>query len=594
MDYRYKLVGLSKLDEKTLSKYKAKTEKLENVEKVVYDGDYVIISANSEGYEYDVLQNLIALSDEYDVEVVFGENDEEEKTADNGLIAEDIGVGSTVNDSEKDGKNDKTADKTVLDYDDRLSKEKKELKKDSLFRIGELSLSLVLFIVSLFLESTDSVLSFKMITLILSFSVSGYDIVFNAGLDIVKKRPLNGNLVVLLSSIALVLLGQPNVATLLIFLFATAKFIRNFSEKSGEIKSENCFYTGSTPVNLDGEEVSRSQIVEGNIVTLNKGDVLPTDGSAETSGELSSYAVNYSLKTDYKSGDSVFAGSVVLSDNFKYKSTTKYGESVIDENRKEFEASVDFRSSDKKVQKLSKIGLYADLFMIFIALAVTFILPVFESTYLDGLKKYAVIGASILVISTILDTMGQVLLTCKNLFADARSSFIKYINLEGVKKIGEANSVNLSAKALSNGDSLKEDSLGALYELNALGVKKVSVNFDCKLSDDDKKKIDFVLPELKKEKQIVVSKKENNLTVADAVILNDEISYVPLAYKMAKRAVKAVKAQTMFAVIFKVLLIVGLFVLPFAEFNVAYLAVIYAGVSVIESLFSLLGFTKNK
>jgi len=592
LEYRYKLVGLSNLDEKTLKKYKAKTEKIENVEGVVFDGESVIISAKNEAYEYDLLQTLIAISDEYDIEVVFG--DEIDETADNGLIAEDFTDDNGYYDLTPATKSVKYDEKITLDYDDRLAKKRKELKKDTLLRIVELSVALVLYIVSLFLKSTDSLLSFKMITLILSFSVSGYDVVFNAGLDVIKKRPLGGNLAALIASIAFVVLGQPNLATLLIFLFALNKFIRNFSEKSGEIKVENCFYTGSTPVEVNGEEVSRSEISEGTIVTLYKGDTLPTDGTALCDGELSRYAVDYSLETDCKEGDDVPAGSVVLSDSFIYKSTKNYGESFIDENRKEFERATDYRSSDKKVQKLAKTGLYADLCMIFIALAVTFILPIFDAVYIDGLKNTALIGAALLAVTMITDTIGQTLLTYKNLYADARACFVKYNTLSGVKKIGGANSVKLSAKALSNGKLLKEDSLGALYELNALGVKKVEVDFDCEFLPQAEKKIDFVLPELKKEKQVYVEEKDGVLKIEDALVLNDQISYVPLAYKMAKRALTAVKAGKTIAIISKALLVVGLVIAAVLKFNAAYLAVIGAGFSVIESMLTLFGFTKNK
>lgn len=599
LEYRYKLCGIEKLDEKSLLKYKSKIAKIENVESVEIIDGCAVITVNKNAYEYDVLQTLIALSDEYDVEVDFG--NESAFSQDNGLIDGDLTENETLDETktiktetdEKATEKEKSTVKT-FDYDDRLAKKKSELKKDTLIRLGELSVSLVLFVISVFLKSTDSVLSFKMIMLILSFSLSGYDVVFNAVTDVIKKRPLDGNLVALLSSISLIILGQPNVATLLIFLFAVGKFLQTYSSKKGEIKKESCFYTGSTPVDADGNKIAREDVKKGCTVTLFEGDTVPTDGIILKSAEASSYVVNGSLDTKLNEGDLVLAGAVVLSKELTYKSTTDFNESRIDDERKAFEKSVLF-DTDKKASKTAKIGLYADLSLIVIALLVTFLLPLKEATYLDGLKKWAVIGASVLSVSVITESVALCGLTYKNLYADARTSFIKFQSLASAVDLGSANSAEISAKALTENGKLKDDSLGALYELNALGVKKITVDFDCDVESEDKKKIDFVQPDLSHEKVFVTENGDNRVIInKDVVVLNNEVSFVPLAYKMSKKAVKAVKAEKVLTVSGKILILAGLFLIPFAKFNVAYLALLGALLTVVQSALSFSGFTKNK
>lgn len=602
VEYRYKLKGVINLDEKSLTKYKTKILKIDGVSSISLDGEVAIISADAGAYEYDVLQTLIALSDEFGVEVVFGED-----LADNGLIDGDLDETDNEIEAEyeeesyheaDDKKGKSSAKEQELVYNDGLKEARTALKKDTLFRIGELAVSLILYVASLFFKSTNSVLSVKMILVILSFSVSGYDIVFNAGVEIIKKKFLNGNLIFLLASIALIVLGEPNIATLVIWIFAVAKSVENYSISKYELKKQELFYVGTTALTVNGEEKARDKIENGDVIKLVQGDVVPTDGILNTEGEISSYKVNGDLNTTYNKNDKILAGSVVLSGELTYTATVNYGESYVDNLKLNYEEKVK-NLGGIKCQKWQKIGLYADLLIILASLLIAFLLPITSSTYTGGLYKWGVIASVLLTLSCVTLSINNVINTYKNLYVEGLSSSIDYLSIDAINTIGQANSLKVSAKALCTFDkevALKEDALGALQELTALGVKKVSTDFDCELPDNVKNSIDFIEPTLKGEKQFSFYEDKGDVSFSgDAVkVLNKELSFVPLAYKMAKKTKKSVSTSLVLGVVLRVIFIALAFVLPFSKFTVAYFAAGASALYLIQALLSLLGFTKNK
>lgn len=595
MEYRYKLKYPDNLGDKERNKYKSKVSAQEGVAQAVFDGDYLTINCIDGAYEYDILQTLIAISDEYEIEVLFGEND------DNGPIDGDLEdsdgqepIDDDNGESLEENSEEATDKQSKLDYDDKLTAEKQTLKKDSLIRIGELSIAIILFVVSLFLKAGDTVFSFKTILAILAFSISGYDIVFNAGLDIFKKRILSGNLFVFIAAVALIVLGQSEVSTAVIILFAIAKFIEDYAAKRNDLTKKGVFYTGTTPVTVNGEESPREEIKSGSLLTIKEGDVLPVDGVLTCDAEVVSYNVDYSLKSEYKMGEKVLAGSVAITD-LTYESSCDYGASEIDERKKSFEEKAE-NFGGKKSGKWSKIGLYADLFMIFIALAVTFLLPLTNGDYVEGLKKWAVIGGALLSFSLISLTVLRTNKIFKNLYTEGFSKGIDFNDLISTEKLGKANAMKVSAAALCDqtGAKLKEDSLGALKELNVLGIKKVSTDFDLELSNAVKKQIDFVEPTLKKENSVYFGNNSGDVALlgGNVNVFNGEISFVPLAYKMAKKAVKLAKFSLFTSIAVKVLLAALVVILAFLGVNAAYLATVGVGFEVLFT--ALLLFVRSK
>lgn len=603
MEFKYVLKNLINLDEKDFKKYEEKISKIDGVECFTVSGETITISARKEAYEYDVLQTLIAISDEYDIEVVFGED------ADNRPIDGDLAEDKQVFADEKDaqdeteeglfnGKIKKAKPDEELIYEDQLNEDRTTLRKESLFRLGELGVSLILFIASLFFKATNSVLSFKMILIILSFSISGYDVVLNAGFDIVKKKFFNGNIFIIVSAVALIILNEPILATILLWVFACAKFVEGYLGKVRELKKTDLFYAGTKAVNICGEEKKREDIKALDQVTVTRGDRIPTDGVLISDCEISSYKIDRNLKTEYFSGEEVKAGSVVISDQLTYTSKVNFGESYVDKKREDFENVVE-TFGNEKYGEVSKIGLYADFCVVIVALLTAFLLPAFSATYLDGLMKWGKVAASFIAVATVSASITCVLSVYKNCFVDGYSADIDFLDLSSLTEIGNANSLKISCKSLCDFGkkvSLKEDSLGALNELNALGVKKVSTDFDCDVPDEVKRQIDFIEPTLKNEKVFTFYDDEGTVSFSGegAKLLNGEISFLPLAYKMAKKACAGAKLSGVISIILRGICVAGVYVFAVLSLNPTYFAIAGAIISLIQALILSAGFTKNK
>lgn len=603
MEFKYVLKNLINLDEKDLRKYEEKISKIDGVEGFTVNGETITISARKEAYEYDVLQTLIAISDEYDIEVIFGE-DADNRPID-GDLAEDKQVFADEKDAQDeteeglfDGKIKKAKPDEELIYEDRLNEDRTTLRKESLFRLGELGVSLILFIASLFFKATNSVLSFKMILIILSFSISGYDVVLNAGFDIVKKKFFNGNIFIIVSAVALIILNEPILATIFLWVFACAKFVEGYLGKVRELKKTDLFYVGTKAVNICGEEKKREDIKALDQVTVTRGDRIPTDGVLISDCEISSYKIDRNLKTEYFSGEEVKAGSVVISDQLTYTSKVNFGESYVDKKREDFENVVE-TFGNEKFEKVSKIGLYADFCVVIVALLTAFLLPAFSATYLDGLMKWGKVAASFIAVATVSASITCVLSVYKNCFVDGYSADIDFLDLSSLTEIGNANSLKISCKSLCDFGkkvSLKEDSLGALNELNALGVKKVSTDFDCDVPNEVKRQIDFIEPTLKNEKVFTFYDDEGTVSFngEGAKLLNGEISFLPLAYKMAKKACAGAKLSGVISIILRGICVAGVYVFAVLSLNPTYFAIAGAIISLIQALILSAGFTKNK
>ena len=201
MQYQYRLKNLLTLDEKSLQKFKHKISKIQGVLDATYQDEHVILQVDKNVYEYDVLQLLISLADEFDVEVIFGEEDEKsyddtQKSGDNGLIGEDLGQDSDENEQNNGDDLKDTQNQKVKPEKAQKVLKKEEVKKDMYIRIAELTISLIMLIVAVFFApKSDDIFSLRMILIILSFALSIYEVVFSYFEDVVSKNYLTGNII---------------------------------------------------------------------------------------------------------------------------------------------------------------------------------------------------------------------------------------------------------------------------------------------------------------------------------------------------------------------------------------------------------------
>ena len=595
MQYRYKLHGYNDNQD-----FLSAVQKIKDVTEVLVDDGDLLVTVSDRAYEFDFLNALFAVSEDFNIVLDMGDNEEE--NADNGPIDGDLPEElpeSAPKTTAKPVKKDNKVVNDILDdndYDDALEKGKKEFKKDVIARAIELLIAIAVFGVSFIFEISNQTFSVRTILTIIAFSVAGYEAVYQAFFEIAKKRFFDGSLISLLAAVVLIIVGYSDWATAFIILFAIAQAVVTLSDKKRKLLVDEAFYTGSLPVLLDGKYVAVNTLKQGNVITLNPGDVVPCDGTILCDGQLSSYTVDFSDKLDYQEGDLVLAGSVVINQKITVKLTKNYGESLIDVNRKTFEDRTALQNSPK-YKKIKKIGLYVDILVLFAALIISFLLPLKESNYVSGLIYWAQRGALLLTFTLASFAINLVWSLRQNIYAIAILKGISLGDDNNIAKIAKANALKISPYLLLDDtlNSINKGSLPILNELHQAGLQNIVVDFEeAPIPEDIKKQLDFVQSPLKRENMLYIGNGTGDISVrgGDTNILNGQIGFAPVAYKLCKNARKTKNVLSVLLIAVKLACIIGTFFIPFKTLSMLVWVILCGLVVAISSLTTFLSVSK--
>ena len=589
MQYRYKLHNFNDNQD-----FLSAVKKIKDVTDVLVEDGDLLVTVNDRAYEFDFLNSLFSISTDFDVTLDMGEDEE---TPDNGPIDQDLGENEDKTPTKK-AKDKASAVFDDNDYDDALEKSKKELKREVISRCIELSVSLALLIVSLFIQASGQTFSARTILTIIAFSIAGYEAVYQTFIEISKKRFFDGNLITLLVCVSFILLGYQEVATAIIILFAVAQSVVTFTSKKRKLLIDEAFYTGSLPVLRDGVYVAPSTLKKGEVITLNPGDVVPCDGIILCDGELSSYQVDFSDKIKYCKGETVLAGSVVLGEKITVELGKNFGESLIDNKRKEFEEATTPTASPK-YKKVAKIALYGDICLIIVSLLITFLLPIKESSYVNGLYTWGFKGTMLLSLGLLTFAVKVVTMARQNIYAIAILKGVRLGDTSNVLKIAKANALKIDAGVILNKDltAIKNDSLPTLNELHQAGIENIVVDFDnANAPEQIKKQLDFVQKPLKQENQICIGNGTGDISVngGDTNILNGQIGFAPVAYRLCKNSVKTQKAITVLLIASKLACMVGAMFITFKVLPVAIWVLLQAFIVAISAITTYTSVSKIK
>ena len=554
--------------------------------------------------EYDVLVAAINACDAVGAELIVGE---EEKTsdydydavyddrnfADNGVIDGDIDEKEKVDDTETETvtgfeKDEEEAASVFDDYEeDRIVSAKKKLKTESLVRFIELSISFVVLLIS-FLVKPDpqAVISLRSILLIVSFALSVYEIFYAALLDVLKKKWFSECLYVSLACVLGAFINALTEIAILALVFAVAKEIQTYVEGLNELRIDERFYTGSFSIRTeDGTMKKVGGIAVGDVIFLDRYDVVPCDGVLIGDASFDCHNAGGAPEQRIKSGETVLAGSMLLDESASLTVTATNSDSVITKKKVAFkEKLASFTAAPSFADHLS-LALFA------FSLVIAFVLPAFyKEGYSKGLAYYGKIAIVVAFLSEFSYVFSSTYLARKSVLILYETLGIGCLRAEDFVRLGSANSFVFDAAALTENGEIKKDAFGALRETLDEGAKNVTTDFDgCDLNEDVKKKIDFVDKAFKGERKIRVGDdKDVSLSGNGKIdIGNGEISFVPLAYKLARKAVKRERASIiMFALTFA-LAVAGTIFMPL-KLSVLYAALPFVITFAISSLFALL------
>ena len=292
--------------------------------------------------------------------------------------------------AESEQKEDKQENK------DKKSKKDKKPITESMQRVIELCFALALFVVYAFVDHGGN---FANVLLLLAFAVSGYEILYDAICEIANKNILNTHLLVALSALISLFVGQTLVGALTAFIYSAAYVVCklfgekfSFKETLGEkYKNAVCYAL------VDGKE-KRTPAAE---VAVNDEIVLHRDETAYfdckiRQGDAKAVRVKNG-KTEYvtvKKGDSIYCGEKIYDGDVTVTVTKLFADT-----NKGKENNI---GEIKGVKKEKKLNLIFNIIVLVAGLLITFILPIFdEYGYAYGLTLSAAKGAAVIALAGI-------------------------------------------------------------------------------------------------------------------------------------------------------------------------------------------------
>ncbi|HBK01905.1 MAG TPA: hypothetical protein DDY77_02600 [Clostridiales bacterium] len=567
--------------EKLVERVKA----LKNVADAKFENGTLTYFLPENADEYDVLVSSMEICTEMGAELIIGDDEEEKKEEvdvyEQCSSVEEIEENLEKEEKTAEGKADESAEFSSAD---RIVEAKKTLKKESLVRAIELAVAVAFMIAALFVPSSNSVISLKTIFSVLAFAVGGYEIFYSAIVGIFKKKIKNYDLIVTISCLFGAFFGYITEITVFIVIYAIADEVAKFADNLSAVTLDEIFYTGSVPLTLEnGEKRSVEAVVKGDKFALERYDVVPADGVALTDGKVDAYRAEGVYEKLVKAGDKVLAGSVVLSDGLKFEAETTSKESALSKKKESFSERTEFLKRDGG--KLFAL----DLALILASLVCCFVLPIFAENYAAELTSYVGICVSIMLTASFSLAAAIAAESVYRAVVVAKYRGIDFGAEKAFYTLANANSIVVRSSVLTENGTLKADSLGALKELYFDGAKNVTTEFDCAVEAEDKEKIDLVDKAFKGEKKVFAGGDgevsfQREKTGEKVVIENGEIFMLPLAYSLAKKAVKREKRIKIISPIVKGACIIAAMFVPATILSPVYFACVSAAATLAFTL----------
>ncbi len=493
-------------------------------------------------------------------------------------------------------------------------KKEKRIMSERAQRVLEIGIAIVALVVAFFTKDLA-----QYIFLAVAFAVAGYDALYEAFVKMTKKQIVSEELLISLAFFASIVLGYPLYAVIALILYSIVAFARKIIKE--EIDKNPAFSKKPVKLTVYSDEgisnVEAESVEVGTVILVGENCVCPCDGILDEPCDIEDFK---GVTRSAAKGEEIYAGEKVLTDA-KIIVTAK-GE---DCKFGKFNAFVNNAYSSAPIaSKMQKNAQLINICVLALCLLISFIPPIFSEVYKNGLIKWAYAAV---IIATVSGLSYYIFASEINLFSAisrGRRCKLGFGGYNSILKIAKGKKVFIdheNALCDKNGE-LKADALGALRELKAEKVKDISLV--CSLSDEKAEEVCKFLKikeyysretqELKNEQMkkacdeggISVTSAENYGEIAskngavvcfdceaqgyfgDGSVSSDEIAYLPYALKLAKRTEKIQKANLIFGLSVKAVLVV-LAILGIADLWWAVLAD-----SVVSVLCALLAFFNGK
>lgn len=256
-------------------------------------------------------------------------------------------------------------------------------------KLIELGVALLIFIVGLIFSGISSLTKVAPYVMIVAYSVTSYEILFEGVTCLFKKKFFNEQLLMVIASIAAIALGETAEAVGIVMLFNIGELFEggaiNSSRKSlAELKKSRPDKV--TVINESGNEIKiKAEAVEiGSVVIYKAGDKIAVDGviiEGKTNLDTKTITGESVYKT-YEEGSEVFGGYVVIDGAIKVKTTKLYSESAVSKIVEIVESSSENKSNSEKF--VTNFAKYYTPIVVILAVLLAVVPPFFYETYSVG------------------------------------------------------------------------------------------------------------------------------------------------------------------------------------------------------------------
>ncbi len=282
-----------------------------------------------------------------------------------------------------------------IEPDSYLSEEKIEIKKE--YHLSILIIAIIICTISYFLKIPKSI---KIILYIISYSLLLYRTTINAIKLLVKSHSINENLLITISCIGALLLGEVMEGMMVIVLYTIGKILEEKAINNSRRSIKDLLDIKEPYANLKKhnkvEKIEVEKINIGDILIVKKGEKVPVDGiilKGESSFDMSSLTGESDLVEKYID-DELLSGSINMGEVIEMKATKVYNDSTVAKILDLLESATDKKTkTETMISKISKI--YTPTVIVLAILIIIFLPLLFDVKLTDAIYR----GLTFLVIS---------------------------------------------------------------------------------------------------------------------------------------------------------------------------------------------------
>ena len=282
-----------------------------------------------------------------------------------------------------------------IEPDSYLSEEKIEIKKE--YHLSILIIAIIMCSLSYFLKIPNTL---KTILYIISYTLLLYRTTINAIKLLAKSHSINENLLITISCIGALLLGEVMEGMMVIVLYTIGKILEEKAINNSRRSIKNLLDIKEPYANLKkNNKIQRIEVEKinvGDILVVKKGEKVPVDGiifNGNSLFDMSSLTGESDLVEKIKN-DEILSGSINMDEVIEMKVTKIYNDSTIAKILDLLESATDKKTkTETMITKISKI--YTPTIIVLAILIIIFLPLLFKVTLNDAIYR----GLTFLVIS---------------------------------------------------------------------------------------------------------------------------------------------------------------------------------------------------